>query len=463
MTSPPDTGRKFLPGLLALCALALLLRLAAVILVPTQQTTDYWSYYQRVVNLLDVGVYGVRPGTPNATWPPGYPLALAFALKLFGRGLLVAKVLNALLGTAAVALAGLLGRRLGGERVGLATAGVAAVYPRLVLQSCLCASENLFLPLLLLWLLVLAASWARARDLRGALLGGLVLGLATLVRSVGYPLFLLWPLAGAATRKKPWAGLAAETLLVLLVQHAVLLPWALRNRETLGHFSFFTDAVGATLFMGNNPNATGHWYLASEDVERALAGRQVADPFERDAALRQAALRWMVEDPVAAGRLFLVKLGSAFHDEGIAEPLATSTWVVPRHSLPRGVKPYEIQALPEDHFFRRHIRTLRWGIVGIPYGMLLLLEAWGLVLLFRGRLVDPALRLPFLVALVGAALYFALFGALLHGDPRLRWPATDLLLPLAGLALVYWTGASASILLRRAPTVANRLGTGTAP
>src|SRR5262249_28718776 len=43
-------------------------------------------------------------------------------------------------------------------------------------------------------------------------------------------------------------GLAAETLLLLLAQHAVLLPWALRNRETLGHFSFFTDAVGATLF-----------------------------------------------------------------------------------------------------------------------------------------------------------------------------------------------------------------------
>src|SRR5437763_2320809 len=142
MTSNPDTGRKFLPGLLALCALGLFLRLAAVVLVPTQQTTDYWSYYQRAVNLLDVGVYGVRPGTPNATWPPGYPLALAFALQLFGRGLLVAKVLNALLGTATVALAGLLGRRLGGERVGLATAAVAAVYPRLVLQSCPCGSAK---------------------------------------------------------------------------------------------------------------------------------------------------------------------------------------------------------------------------------------------------------------------------------------------------------------------------------
>jgi hypothetical protein len=142
----------------------------------------------------------------------------------------------------------------------------------------------------------------------------------------------------------------------------------------------------------------------------------------------------VAENPGDAGRLFLIKLGSVLHDEGIAEPLATASWFVPRHSLPRGVKPYEIQALPEDHFFRQHIRTLRWG-VGIPYAILLLLEAWGLVLLLRSQGVEPGLCLPILVALVGAALYFTLFGAFLHGDPRLRWPATDALLPFAGLAL----------------------------
>jgi 4-amino-4-deoxy-L-arabinose transferase-like glycosyltransferase len=444
MTSEPDPNRRrFLLRLLAFCALGLLLRLAAVALVPTQQTTDFWSYYQRAVNLLDVGVYGVRPGTPNATWPPGYPLALALALKVCGRSLLTAKILNALLGAATVGLAGLLGRRLAGDGVGLATAGIAAVYPRLVLTPCICASENLFLPLLLLWFLLLAATWSRERDLRGALLSGVVLGLATLVRSVGYPLSLLWPLSGAATRRKPWAGLAAETLLLLLAQHAVLLPWALRNKETLGHFSFFTDAVGATLFMGNNPHATGHWYLATADVERALAGQPIADPFERDAALRRAALRWIAEDPAAAFRLFLVKLASAFTHEGILEPVATATWTVPRHSLPRGVAPFPVQALPDDHFFRKNAPALRWAFA-LPYALLLLLEAGGLLLVARGRLVDPGLRLPILLAFGGAALYFALFGALLHGDPRLRWPATDLLLAFAGLALV--------ALRRRAPS-----------
>src|SRR5437764_805979 len=83
--------------------------------------------------------------------------------------------------------------------------------------SC-CASVNLVLPLLLLGLLLLARAWSRERDLPGAFAAGLVLGLATLARSVAYPLFLLWPLSGAALRpprKKRWTSLAVETLLLL--------------------------------------------------------------------------------------------------------------------------------------------------------------------------------------------------------------------------------------------------------
>src|SRR5262245_34649571 len=133
------SGRRFLAWLLAICATALALRLAAVLLIPTQPVSDYWSYLRRAENLLDFGVYGVRPGRPDATWTPGYPIALAAALALTGRSLLGAKLLNVLLGVAGVALTGLCGRRLAGDRVGLAAAAIAAFLPRLVLLPCLLA------------------------------------------------------------------------------------------------------------------------------------------------------------------------------------------------------------------------------------------------------------------------------------------------------------------------------------
>ena len=40
---------------------------------------------------------------------------------------------------------------------------------------------------------------------------------------------------------------------MLVVGHAVLLPWALRNAGTLGRFTPFNLVGGVGVFMANNP------------------------------------------------------------------------------------------------------------------------------------------------------------------------------------------------------------------
>jgi 4-amino-4-deoxy-L-arabinose transferase-like glycosyltransferase len=432
---------RFVPRLMAICAVALVLRVVAVALVPTQPVSDYWSYLRRAENLLETGTYGVRAGRPDATWPPGYPIALAGALAVSGRSLLAAKGLNVLLGVAAVGFAGLAGRRLGGHRVGLAAAGIAAVVPRLVLMPCILASENLFLPLLMLWMLILAGSWQNP-GLRRALAGGVVLGLATLARVAGYLLGFTWALAGLLARR-PLRRVAAETLLVLAAQYAVMLPWALRNRESMDGFSFLTTSAGMTLYMGNNPHATGRWYRAEREfgeVARRHGESGRVTGFERDRLFRREALRWMREEPAAAAKLYARKLALVLRGETIAEMVATAEGEVPRHALPRGAPRTVVRALPEEHALRRDPRWLAWPseigywlLSALELGGCALLVAWGWGRRARDRREHWRAAAA---AFLGTAIYLVALGALFHGDPRFRWPASDVLIPVAGLCAV---------------------------
>ena len=433
-----ERGRKgFGAGLLGICALGLALRLGAFALVPTQPVSDYWSYLRRGVNLLDTATFGVRPGQPDATWTPGYPLVLAAALGVSGRTLAGAKIANALLGVAAVGLAGLVGRRLAGERVGLAAAAVVAVLPRLVVLPVLLASENLFLPLVLLWMLIGAAGWEREDPAwRRVAAGGVVVALATLARAAGYLLWLAWPLAGLAAGRR-WRRVALETAVLIVVQHAMLLPWAVRNLHSMGSFSFLTTSAGMTLYSGNNPGATGRWQRVAAAAVPPGAG--TLRGFARDRLYAHAALSWMRANPRRAIGLWLIKAGLMLRGEGIVYMAVFAEEDVPRHALPRGSAPLHLQALPAEHWLRRRPAALAVP-VALGYWLLTALEIGGLVSLLRlasrGPGAERARWRAAAVAFGATALYFVALGACFHGDPRFRWPASDVLAPVAGLSLV---------------------------
>ena len=84
----------------------------------------------------------------------------------------------------------LLGRRVGGDRVGLGAAMVGAVYPVLLAADGALMSESLY-GLLVASALLLALRLGERRDLASAAALGAVIGLAALTRSEG---LLLLPL-----------------------------------------------------------------------------------------------------------------------------------------------------------------------------------------------------------------------------------------------------------------------------
>src|SRR3954453_7089241 len=122
------------------------------------------------------------PHVPTADKPPLYPLMLAVPSLLGWKSLVAHRVVSCLMGAALVLLVGLLGRRVGGERVGLLAAGIAALYPLLVVLDGAVRSESLYAPLIAALLLATYRLVDRPSAWRAVAVGALI-GLAVLVRS----------------------------------------------------------------------------------------------------------------------------------------------------------------------------------------------------------------------------------------------------------------------------------------
>ena len=101
MSSLPQPQERppawFSYSVLAVTLLALALRLAAVLTIPTQPVSDFWSLFTRAANLHDFGTYEAIPGRPDASFPPLYPILLSGSFAIPLDRLLTSKVLNAIL------------------------------------------------------------------------------------------------------------------------------------------------------------------------------------------------------------------------------------------------------------------------------------------------------------------------------------------------------------------------------
>jgi 4-amino-4-deoxy-L-arabinose transferase-like glycosyltransferase len=177
---------------------------------------------------------------PSAAHPPLWLLVLTPFAKL---GLLTytsARVIGAAVGATVVVLAGLLGRRLAGERAGLIAGGIAAAYPAWIVGDTSGMSEALSLAFV-------AAALLAVLD-RRAVLAGLAVGLAVLTRAEALLLvpLLLWPALWGRG-----ALLASAAVLVLV------LPWSVATSASLDH-PVVVSTNGATVLAGANCDSTYH-------------------------------------------------------------------------------------------------------------------------------------------------------------------------------------------------------------
>lgn len=243
----------------AIVLVALLGRLAMLVLrYPQAMSHDELGYDVMARQLITRGVFGIYSTEPNAFVTPGYPLVVAAVFKaVFALGgghalaLAALRTLQALLGAATVALTFSVGRKAVGVRVGLVAAAVMALYPSAYMAQGRVLTEAVFTFLFVAWLLAALVLRDR-RTLAWHLAVGALFAAATLVRPAVLPML---PLVYALdlVERRDWRFAFVGGIVALLAFAAVMSPWWVRNRVTLGRTVLFATQTGNPLLRGADP------------------------------------------------------------------------------------------------------------------------------------------------------------------------------------------------------------------
>jgi len=274
---PQRFGKPTLVALALIAVLGLGVRAYAVANPVANPADDSHAYYALAKALYEEGSFGGPEFRDSSDWSPGAPLLYAAGFYATGgarEG--TARIVEALLGVAAILVVFALGRRLGdaasagtgrrlGSAVGLLAAFAVAVYPPFIHSTGELMSEPP--TILTLPAAVLAFLWASepGRSRWAWLLPGLLFGLTAMFRPeylfVGGAFVVLaglWPILarGPSAGWRPGLGGASLLLLALLLP---ILPWTIRNVDVLGRVVPISTGSGKALYVGTYLPADGEY------------------------------------------------------------------------------------------------------------------------------------------------------------------------------------------------------------
>ena len=299
----------------ALVMLALVLRLLYVDATPGYQLRHDARDYELHAQSVAVGEgYSrhVAYGRPTAFRPPGYPYFLAGVYRVAGverapqpRRVHAARIAQAFVGTAVVALIGAVAVMLWGWGTGLAATALGAIYVPLITVGGAVMSEPLFAVAMLAALLAALVHRRSPHRYRFAILSGVLAGLAVLTRANG--IVLLVPLAFAVWDGRPRRAWPSVGPALALLAAAVLTvtPWTIRNATQLHAFVPVSTQLGSSLAGTYNdaartdPDDPGAWRSVKHVPEYAALWRQVRTTPEAvlDKRLRAASWRYIGDHP----------------------------------------------------------------------------------------------------------------------------------------------------------------------
>ena len=363
----------FLIGLLAITALGLGVRMAFIY---TERSTPLGGdaiYYDKAANLLADGkgfiepfryLYGseetitlangevktitipVGHVEPTAGHPPVYVAYLSVFSKLGIRSPTGHKVASALLGASSILLAGLLGRELRSERLGLIAAFLTAVYANIWVNDIMLMSETAALFMAFATTLFGVRFW-RAPTLRNGVWFALAGALAALSRA---ELLLYMPIIGAVALLRvrlPWRERIVTYGAMGVVCLLAIAPWIIRNNLVMERFITLSNGAGTVLVQSNCDRTyygdefgdhIGGWYLYCDGRTQPYGPNgELLDESERDVVVRERALSYISNNttrlitvvvPARIGRMWGVyKPITQMRTEIVERRPALPTWI----------------------------------------------------------------------------------------------------------------------------------------
>ena len=271
---PERHGRTTLILLAAILALGFGLRAYRVVEPLGTPGDDAHAYYDLSKSLYEEGTYGSPSFDDASDWSPGAPLLYAASFYATGgarEG--TARIVELLLGLAAIVVTYLLGRRLNCRPAGLIAALGVAIYPPFIHSTGALFSEPP--AIFTLPAAVLTFLWASdsGKSATRWLIPGLLFGLTALIR----PEYLLVGIAFAVLvairvgRERGWKpGLAGAALFVAALLLPII-PWTIHNQVTLDRTVPISTGGGKALYVGTLLPADGEYQrVKAMLVERYL-------------------------------------------------------------------------------------------------------------------------------------------------------------------------------------------------
>jgi Dolichyl-phosphate-mannose-protein mannosyltransferase len=261
MTAPAPRTRWFPWALGAVTVGALALRVVYVLVVRRDFSPGGDAYfYHAGANLLSDGkgfispffYYGAHRSVPAAEHPPLYLMFLSITSVLGMKSVVTHMLWSCVVGAGTVALTGLVGRAVGGDRVGIVSAVIAAVYPNMWAPDGMLQAETLAM-FLATAAVLLAYRYLQRPTWRRLALVGVVCGLGALARSelILLVAFLVLPLAcskragNAVGTALGWAGVATAVAVL------VIAPWSIYNARRFVHPILLSAQIDPLLASAN--------------------------------------------------------------------------------------------------------------------------------------------------------------------------------------------------------------------
>lgn len=307
----------------AVFATALTLRLISLAQLHRSGLWDYLRldplYYYEWARRIAAGAV-IGSGTYEMT--PLYAYALGGVFRLAGDGLLVPRLIQAILGAGTAALIAWLGLRIFGRTEGILAGLALAFYGPSLFHDMQIMKTVLTVALSTATAAVLYTS--RGSRWRLLLAGGFLLGLTALSQEnmkLTVPIFVAWTLWRALPRRRlTCAGALLAGFIVAVI------PAAARNYHVSGEYVLITSGGGEVFYTGNNEHATGRYgppafvrpdpFFEHEDF-RAEASRRLGHPVTRaesDAFWWHEGLRFIRENPLRWAGIVVEKLSVYMND-----------------------------------------------------------------------------------------------------------------------------------------------------
>jgi Dolichyl-phosphate-mannose-protein mannosyltransferase len=312
---------------------------------------DAHAYYALSKALYEEGSYGGPEFDDASDWSPGAPLLYAVAFYATGgahEG--TARIVELLLGLAAILVVYLLGRRVNSRSAGLIGALGVAIYPPFIHSTGALFSEPP--AIFTLPAAVLAFLWAS--DKPGSwrwLAPGILFGLTALIRPEYLLVGIVFAVLAAIrlSQERGWRVSLAGTGLLIAGLLVPIIPWTVHNQIALDRTVPISTGGGKALYVGTFLPADGEYQRVKallverylhRDLEpdsEALEGVNPTPLFDRvaerypdlprDSALgkigKQNFSKYFDEDPLGYAAMTVRKVGRMW-SAGIAEAMSST-------------------------------------------------------------------------------------------------------------------------------------------